>query len=276
MSQDNSIFNDAGATTPPDSSSTEAGTQPQVNNDQLGTLLSGIKNERGEQKYKSVEDALKALNHSQNFIPQLQGQLEAKEAALLAAQSKDADIAALQETVAKLTQKITEAPTTQGQPVDEDAIAEIVGRQLQREQAAKKQQDNLGIVTGALGKQFGDKAADVFYGKAQELGMTREQINELAASSPQAVLTMFGVNGGASLKKANNPPYGSVNTAGFSGNAGKSFIGRETTQLSMGASHRESAVLLENAKRMAQELQENGMSVHDLTDPTTFFKYFGK
>ena len=276
MSQNNSIFNDAGATTPSDSSSTEAGTQPQVNNDQLGTLLSGIKNERGEQKYKSVEDALKALNHSQNFIPQLQGQLEAKEAALLAAQSKDAEIAALQETVAKLTQKITEATNTQGQPVDEDAIAEIVGRQLQREQAAKKQQDNLGIVTGALGKQFGDKAADVFYGKAQELGMTREQINELAASSPQAVLTMFGVNGGASLKKANNPPYGSVNTAGFSGNAGKSFIGRETTQLSMGASHRESAVLLENAKRMAQELQENGMSVHDLTDPTTFFKYFGK
>jgi len=54
-------------------------TPPQENNplpsDDLSTLLSGIKNERGEQKYKDVKTALEALKHSQEYIPEVKSKL---------------------------------------------------------------------------------------------------------------------------------------------------------------------------------------------------------
>ena len=275
MSTDSSIFGDAGSTQNQTNTQTSpAGSQSQ-SPDVLATLLSGIKNERGEQKYRTAEDALKALGHSQNFIPQLQGQLDQKTTELQAFQAQTAELDALKETVAKLTQKLTEAPSNTGTMMSEDAIAEIVGRQLTANQKAEKEAQNKRSVAEALGKQFGDKAAEVFYGKAQEMGMSQDQINALAASAPQAVLTMFGVNGGVAHKQTINPPTGTVNTAGFSNTTGKSMIGRETHQIQLGASHKDTMIQLRNAQAMVEEMQHNGMSVHDLTDPATFFKHFG-
>lgn len=273
MSQDNSIFGDAGATPPQDNSTLASA--PTNQPDELGTLLAGIKNERGEQKYKSVNDALKALNHSQNFIPQLQGQLEATTGQLSDAKSQLAELESLKETVAKLTQKLTETPEKpSGKQISEEEIAEIVGRQLTAKQQQEKAQANTRSVVEALASKFGDKASEVFYGKAQELGMTQEQINALAASAPQAVLTMFGVSSGVAQKQTHNPLSGSVNTESFSGTQTKSYIGRETNIKALGATMQDTMDQIGNAKKMVDELQQHGMSVHDLTDPATFFKHF--
>lgn len=276
MTQEYSIFNqDAGATTP-ENQGTPAGTASSQPNP-LDTMLAGIKNERGEQKYKTVEDALKALGHSQNFIPQLQGQLEAATNQLTASQAQLAEIENLKDTVAKLTQKLTEQPgQTPGKSLSEEDIAEIVGRQLTAKQQKEAQERNTRSVVEAISKQFGDKASEVFYGKAQELGMTQDQINSLAASAPQAVLTMFGVSGGVAHKQTFNPPAGSVNTAGFSGTNSKSFIGRETNIKPLGATMQDTMDQVANSKRMVDELHQNGMSVHDLTDPKVFFKHISR
>lgn len=276
MTTDNSLFNETGSTqNQANTQGTPAGTNLEQPN-ALATLLGGIKNERGEQKYKTVEDALKALSHSQNFIPQLQGQLDQRNDELTQLQAKVAEVDSLQEAVAALTQKLTDTPSqTQGKQFSTDDIAEIVGQQLSQRQAQEKATSNQQIVVNAIQKQFGDKAGEVFYGKAQELGMTQDQINALASTSPQAVLTMFGINGGVSQKQTGNPPTGTVNTAGFTGTAGKSLIGREAHKLELGATHRDTQIHLENSKKMVEELHNNGMSVHDLTDPATFFKHFG-
>ena len=268
-----SIFNDTGATPPNDNKSASAGTTPSGAN-VLDTLLASIKNPQGEQKYKTVEDALKALGHSQSFIPELQHKVADSEAKLNDAAQKLQELDALKETVAKLTQKLTETPETpSGKSLSEADIAEIVGRQLTAKQQADQAKANTKIVTDALGKQFGDKAATVFYGKAQELGMSQEQINSLAASAPQAVLTMFGVSGGVAHKQTANPPSGTVNTAGFSNTNGKSLIGRETNIKALGATMQDTMEHVQNAKMMLEELEQNGLSIHDLTDPKQFFKY---
>ena len=273
MSQDNSIFQDAGSTQNSDNSAQAGATSNQP--DALGTLLAGIKNERGEQKYKTVDDALKALGHSQAHIPNLQQQLEAKNREVEALAAQQAELVSLKETVAKLTEKLTEkSQETPGNSISESDIAEIVGRQLTAKQQEQVATGNRNTVSQAMSKQFGDKAAEVFYGKAQELGMTREQINSLADSSPQAVLTMFGVNGGASQKQALKPPIGTVNTAGFSNTAGKSLIGREDKPLGLGGTDRDVKELHARAKLMVEELEANGMSIEDLTIPSNFFKYF--
>ena len=267
-----SIFNDAGAT-PPGNSGTPAGTPS--NTDELGTLLAGIKNERGEQKYKTVNDALKALGHSQAFIPELQSKVKQTEDQMNQAAEKLRELDALKDTVAQLTERLTQkTPETPGAQVSEADIAEIISRQMAAKQLQEQQASNTSMVTVALGKQFGDKAAEVFYGKAQELGMSKEQINQLAASAPQAVLTMFGVSGGVAQKQTANPPIGTVNTAGFTGSNVKSLIGRETEIKPLGTTMQDTMKQLHNAKQMVDELSAAGLTIHDLTDPKVFFKHF--
>lgn len=268
-----SIFKDAGDTTP-ENSGTPAGATPNQS-DELGTLLADIKNERGEQKYKTVNDALKALGHSQAFIPELQSKVKQSEDQIIQATEKLKELDALKSTVAQLTERLTntvqETPAAQ---VNEADIAEIVSRQMVAKQLQEQQATNTSLVTSALGKQFGDKAAEVFYGKAQELGMSKEQINQLAATAPNAVLTMFGVSGGVAQKQTLNLPSGSVNTANFTGSNNRSMIGRETEIKALGTTMQDTMKQLHNAKQMVDELSQAGLTIHDLTDPKVFFKHF--
>lgn len=267
------IFQDAGATTP-ENNNTPAGVTP-GSTEQLTTLLAGITNERGEQKYKTTEEALKALQHSQNFIPDLKNQLSSKDQELQALKAQAAELEALKDTVSKLTQKLTETPSNpQGNQISEEAIAELVGRQLTARQVAEKASQNQASVAQALQAQYGEKASEMFYSKAKELGMSQDQINSLAASSPQAVLTMFGVTGGAAHKRAINLPLGTLNTAQLSNSPGKSLIGREDTPLTLGARSSDVLKLVKKSRDMVDELHQNGMTVQDLTNPSTFFKYF--
>ena len=43
-------------------------------------LLKEIKNDKGEQKYKTPEEAFKALKHAQDYIPTLHQQIDALKA----------------------------------------------------------------------------------------------------------------------------------------------------------------------------------------------------
>lgn len=273
MTIESSIFNDAGAT-PPNTSGTPAGAAP--GNDELTTMLASIKNPQGEQKYKTVKDALNALGHSQNFIPELQHKVAESEAKLNAAAAQLQELEALKSTVAQLTERLTipaEKPSAHG--MSESDIAGIVERQLAQKQAQASAASNTKLVIDAVKQKFGDKAGEVFYGKAQELGMSQEQINALAASSPQAVLTMLGISAGAAHKQAINPPPGYVNTTGFSGTPPKSFIGRETNIKPLGSTHQDMMDQMANARKMAEEMEANGIDLRDLLIPSNFYKHFG-
>lgn len=272
MTIENNIFNDAG-TTPPENSGTPAGAVPGSNND-LDTLLAGIKNERGEQKYKTVNDALKALGHSQAFIPELQSKVKQTEDQMNQAAEKLRELDTLKDTVAKLTEQLTKRPDAPSGGLSEDDIAGLVDNRLAAQRAQEAAQRNTQSVIAALQKQFGEKAGDVFYGKAQELGMSQVQINALAASSPQAVLAMFGVTGGVSQKQTINPPPSTINTAGFKGTQPKSWIGREENIKPLGSTTQDMMDQMENAKRMVEEMNEKGISLHDLTNPKNFNKFF--
>ncbi|HET8689237.1 MAG TPA: hypothetical protein VFM18_21710 [Methanosarcina sp.] len=277
MSDNQNIFSNGN--TPPGN---PQGIQQQVPNDQnnqpFADLLGSIKNERGEPKYKDVQTALEALKHSQQYIPELKSEAQKNEEQLTALQAEVERLRSVEQTVLQLTQQQQQL---QQQPapvpvIDETVVANLVNQQLTQRQIQDQHQSNLKSVVDTMQKALGAEAEKTFYAKAQELGMTAEQINSLAATSPVAVLQLFGLQGQPQIK-SNVPtaPTSSINTGGLTPPQ-QTYISRNIQLNQVGATTSELQAERDNSKKLVEELHSKGMTTYDLTDPKTFFKYFGK
>lgn len=271
---DNSIFpNQNPDGHQPSSQPGNSNTPPPQNND-LVTMLASIKNEAGEQKYKTVEDAIKALSHSQQFIEQLKQETAQARADAERARAEANKIAEMEKAVQELLQGSKQPPAQATPPnvIDEASIANIVQKTLTESQQKAVREQNLSQVVKKLQEKFGASVENEFYGKAQELGFSKAEINDLAAKSPAAVFRIFGINDGGKQPSA-APNQSSVNTTGFQPNQdsqirvnGKSTLSGATTQEVMDEQR--------NARKMVDELHAQGKSVHDLTDPKVYFQIF--
>lgn len=168
--------------------------QPTLNNSELANQLASIKNENGEPKYKSVEDALKGAAHAQDYISELKGKLSQYETDLQSTQAELAKRESVEDVVSRLTAKPDEGTqeTPAPQSLDEQSLAKLIEQQLTQRDAMSKAQQNKALVDKALQEQFGDKARELVASKASELGLSVEKIGALSEESPQAVLALFG------------------------------------------------------------------------------------
>lgn len=241
--------------------------------DPVADLLGQIRNERGEPKYKTVQDALNGLLHAQNHIQTLLNEKRQVSEELETLKPVATKVEELQKVVERLTQPqqppITQPVTPQG--LTEEQVAKLVETTLTRAEQERLAKQNLGSVVTAVKGVFGDKAEEVFYKKAEELGLDKASINALAARTPQAALRLLGID--ATSNSAPSTQTSSVNTTNFSHNQ-TSFIGRNTRKLEVGATHQEIQQEAVAARKMVEELNQKGMSIDDLTKPSNYFKYF--
>ena len=271
MSDPTSIF-PSNPQPPADSQQAPASNGAPAQANPLDTMLASIRNEQGEQKYRTVEDAIKALAHSQSYIPQLRTELDSTKAALAAAQAERERIAELERTVQQLTQNNSPAATPPA-GLSEEQIASLVTRTLTQNQQAEVQRNNLASVVEAVKQSFGDKAEEVFYSKAKELGMSAEEVNTLAAKTPKAVLTLLGVNAVPNVNRS--VPSAGVNSNAFQGNPAGT-IGINTKPIMLGSTTEELRQEGAAARKMVDDLHAMGMDTYALTDPKMYRKYFGK
>lgn len=238
--------------------------------DDLQDLLSQIKNENGEPKYKSVRDALVGLSHAQSFIQTLRtekSQVEQERDSLKTTAEK---VAELEKFVQQLTQREQQqTPAPQG--LSEEAVARLVESTLTKKQQDDVAKQNLASVVNVVSKEFGDKAEEVFYAKAQEIGLSRAEINALAARTPQAALKLIGVT--QTTSSSVSPNKTTVNTTSFEPTA-QTYIGRNTKKLEVGATASELMEETLASRKMVDELAQKGMSINDLTKPSNYFKFF--
>lgn len=200
------IFGD-GDPTPTNAPQTPEGqpvvTPPTV--DPFTPILEGIKGDDGQPKYRDVPTALNALQHSQEYIKQLKQQLE--EATQKASQ------AVTMEQVLETLKKQEAATGTPTTPAPSQGLtADDVLRLLKEKDLKEKASANASVVAKKFKEVHGEKAEEFFYGKAAEMGLSREAVNQLASSSPAAVFSMFGIKDG----QLPVPPTPSgVNTSGM-------------------------------------------------------------
>lgn len=243
--------------------------------DPVATMLLNIKNENGEPKYKDLNTALQALQASQEYIPTLKTQMETEKAEAQRLRLEVARLSTIEETVLALTQR-QQAPT--GTPpvgLDEGQIAELVNRTLTAKEQQATSAANVQSVVSTLQSVFGTDAEKKFIEKAQEMGMSVQEMNTLAAKSPKAVLSMLGVTGQSAPKPNTSATQGTVNTSAFQPNP-QTFVGRNNKSMMIGATTQDLQMESKAANQMVEELHAQGLSVHDLSDPKVYNKYFGK
>lgn len=187
-----SLFNQPEATTTPPVDNSTASIEAFANQ------LFAIKNDKGEPKYNSLTTALDALKHSQEYIPQLKTENTSLNAEVERLKAELAQRASLEEQLAKFTttrQPEPATPTSEpAKAFDESALQEMVQRTLSQEQAKTVAASNIQQVRTALVSKFGEKAQEEVKARASELGLTMEQIDGMAASSPKALLHLFGAS----------------------------------------------------------------------------------
>lgn len=184
FNSDNNQEQNTGATTP---SSTD------IFADKLKTIV----NENGEPKYKTVEDALEALNHSQQFIETLKAEKAQSEADKQKLASELETRESVEDVVKRLTTNETPKPnSTDDNPredkgLTEDRIQELVQNALRQNQTVAQKTTNLNTVVENLSNTYGDKTTSVVAERAKEVGTTPDQLKKLAEDNPQLVLSLF-------------------------------------------------------------------------------------
>lgn len=243
---DQSVFNEqAPATQPP---VTQQATNPYED------LLKGIKNEHGLPKYATLEDALNALKHSQDYIPQVKSQLSQKDQELADLRAQLQQQASLEEVVSRLTKPNQPEPQDdrpKGSGLDESAVMQLVQQQLDANARSQSAAINQQQVENALKAKYGDKTVDVVKQRAAELGLTPQALGELSSKSPQAVLALFNTQGTSGPK----PTTSSVNTSSFRNEP--PALERPTKSLLTGASSREQTAYMQKIKE--EVYRKNGI-----------------
>ena len=172
---------------------TPAQQEPASSDNVFADQLASIKNERGEQKYASVEEALKGSANAQQYITELKGKLSSYEEEMAKIKSELEKRESVEDVVSRLTAqqepKVEETPDTPAS--DGQDINQVVEQLLTQREAASKKAQNVELVQSTLTKQFGDKTREVVQAKAKELGIAPERIGEIAAESPQMALALF-------------------------------------------------------------------------------------
>lgn len=260
----------------PENTKTEstANTPAPESTNPLEDLLKEVRNENGDPKYKTVEEALKALKHAQEYIPKVKEEKTQAERELEELRKEVERLQNLEETVLELTQK-QEQTSTNGVALDEEGIAKLVEQTLTKKELEELHRKNQAEVVRVMSEKFGDEAEKVFYSKAQELGLSVEEMNALAARSAKSVLTLLGVTETVAHQQTpkTSPTQGSVNTSAFQPNP-QTYLGRETGSVLFGASTEDVKEAVKKAANLAEELAKNGLSTYDLTDPKVYNKYF--
>src|SRR5690606_16282195 len=139
----------------------------------LDTLLKQITREDGSQKYSTVFEALKGLDHAQKTIPGLKNEIKEKDTKLTELEQKVAEIDALKAAVEALTQKKEEQTSTK--PFSEEDIQKQVTKAMNEARSKEVSEQNIKTVLGTLNEKFGSEAEKKFYSTGQELGFSAEE-----------------------------------------------------------------------------------------------------
>jgi hypothetical protein len=197
---DQSIFAEGGA------SQEQA---PAGNNDQVPAvdqLLGSIVNAEGKQKYASVEEALKGLSSAQEHISRLE-----QENTTFKQETEKSTT--LQDVLNAMKPQPEGDVAPAANQIDEATIAQLLEKVVERKDTATTQKANAASVATKFRELHGEQAEAKYYEAAANIGMSKGDINSLAASNPTAVFAMLGVN--AKQETPRGSLNGSINPSEF-------------------------------------------------------------
>lgn len=169
----------------------------QTTTDQVPEFLKAFVGEG--KKYSNLEAALQSIPAAQAHIEKLEG--EAAHSRLTEEQQDEKNKQLLADLERKLMEKMqqqaTPAPSAPPAtpPSDDQSdgvdLEQVVLSTVQKIEAQKSAKDNqMSVIQSAI-TQWGDKAETTLYSRAADLGMTPQEIDQLAATRPSAAMKLL-------------------------------------------------------------------------------------
>jgi len=187
------LFNDDNPVTP--QATPEQTTPVSTPNTLFADQLASIKNDSGEQKYDTPEKALEALQHSQQYIPELKAQAATQAQEISDLKAKLEATRTVEEIISQQTPPTSNEPTSPA--LGQEDVQRMVTEALTQRSAADTQSANSSQVSKALTEKFGDNAQAEITKIAASLNMKPSELGALAKSNPSMVLALFGETTGS-------------------------------------------------------------------------------
>lgn len=140
-------------------------------------------------KYKSAEDALKSVPHAQKHIQTLEEENKRLKEELTKRQAAEEVL----NEIKQFSMPKVETPS-QGVEADPEVLSQLVEQVLEKKNLQAKLETNAQIVTSKFTEAYGEKAESVYNELCKKHGMTIATMNQLATTSPAAVLALAGIN----------------------------------------------------------------------------------
>lgn len=184
----------------PDTQTQQNSGDPAPSSNPFTDKLSAIKNEKGEPKYKDVESALEALQHSQTFIETLKQEKQAEAERIRELETELAKRKSVDEAVERLmgNKGKSEDDRQTSQSLDAKAIEELIQSTLSRQKQGEMAERNLNEVVSKLSEMYGSEAQRVIAKRAVELNTTPQELEKLSRSNPSMALHLLS---GVEIKK---------------------------------------------------------------------------
>ena len=138
-------------------------------------------------KYSSVEDALKSVPHAQKHIQTLESELATLKEELMKRRTTE-------ELLDEIKSGVQPKENPQGVEFDQDKLMQLVDQTLEVKERQRLAKSNASQVAAKFTEKFGTEAENVYKSVAKDNGLSEQQLNSLAASSPNVVLKLAGLS----------------------------------------------------------------------------------
>ena len=174
--------------------------------------LASIRNEDGLQKYASIRDALTGTAHAQEFIRTLKEEKAALELEREALVDELANRMSVEEAMSQVASQQPQVQTVQTGVGREDVYSIM----KDYEQSKVRESNRKSVIDTLVNHCAGDsnKASEMIANRLSSVGLTRDQLSELAETSPKAVFELFGIHGKGTSSMA-AATSGTINTDAF-------------------------------------------------------------
>lgn len=186
-------------------------------------------------KYRSVEDALKAVPHAQSHIKTLEQELAQAREELAKRKAAEDLLNEIKQATAP------QQATPSSVEANPEVLSQIVEQVLEKKTAQQTAQQNAKTVIEKLTAVYGEKAKDQYYAMAAANGMSIQTLDALSMQSPSAVLKLAGID---SKQPTTSKLQSDVNTAGLNG----SNLQVPSSRVPDGANAKQMAAAFRNAK----------------------------
>ena len=172
-------------------------------------------------KYSSLEDALKSIPHAQKHISVLEQENKTYKEQIDKVQSMEELLKQMQ--AQQMTKDENTTPPVENEGADDllnklsSQLDSLVEQKLSLKQQEAVHSQNAQTVTKAFKEAFGDKAEDAYKGLSEETGLSIDSLNQMAATSPKALLKLAGLSNKTGTIPAKQSS--TVNTEAFIANA---------------------------------------------------------